>query len=331
MFCALGSDFLPEAICLPMLPIEKGPKMKKDLLKIFTIFFLMVNVTSAAAYSYSTLNFPGANNTIATGIDGETIVGKYTVVTKDYGFTYDGTNWLSYNYPGADGTLLYGIDNNQVVGTFFKAGIWYGVVHDGVDWTILNPPFPDVKDVFAYDIDDGMIVGGYVNSNGEWHGYLYDGTEWTSFDYPTATNFTIAGGIDGNVIVGTYETANSRHGFIFDGINWISLDHPSALSTSFRGIDGNNIVGSYYGSDSEYHAFLYDGTDWYDINQPGAISTSSADGVDGEYIVGRSSFLDGSRGFIASSDSSQVPEPKTMLLLASGLICIAGARRKIKM
>src|SRR5260370_35758436 len=76
----------------------------------------------ATSYTYSTITFPGATTTSASGINkyGE-IVGYYTTTEAVAGFLYTNGNFQSIKYAPGSSTYAGGIHNiGQIVGDFFN-------------------------------------------------------------------------------------------------------------------------------------------------------------------------------------------------------------------
>ncbi|MHC4843367.1 MAG: hypothetical protein ACYTEE_06150 [Planctomycetota bacterium] len=66
---------------------------------MFVIVLFYTNLTMSG--TWTTIDFPGAMQTIAWGIDGDNIVGNYFDLgnLSNRGFLYDGTNWITLDYP----------------------------------------------------------------------------------------------------------------------------------------------------------------------------------------------------------------------------------------
>jgi hypothetical protein len=93
----------------------KGEKMKSLLIVIAGLALLIV--ISSAEANWTTLDFPGAEETYTFGIGGGKIVGAYLDTSGNlHGFLYDGANWATLDFPGAGATELNGIDGNRIVG-----------------------------------------------------------------------------------------------------------------------------------------------------------------------------------------------------------------------
>jgi hypothetical protein len=72
--------------------------------------------------SFIPLDYPGATDTFAHGIDAGKIVGAYYDQNyKAHGFVYDVINssFIPLDYPGATDTFAHGIDAGKIVGVFF--------------------------------------------------------------------------------------------------------------------------------------------------------------------------------------------------------------------
>jgi len=270
--------------------------MKKAFVLMIAMMVFLAVCKDVFANSWTTLDYPGADHTIARDIDGSNIVGYYAYndnTGRGHGFLYDGTNWTSIDYPGALETSVWGVEGSNIVGYYYDSSSNnHGFLYDGTNWTTLD--YPGAKYTKVYGIDGSNIVGRYLDSSNNIHGFLYDGTNWTTLDYPGAIR-SKPKAIDGSNIVGHYYDGD-EHGFLYDGTNWTTLDYPGATQTEVHGIDGSKIVGAYYDA-SDPHSSFYDGTNWTTIDYPGSIY-GRAYGIDGNNIVGY--YYDGSawRGFL---------------------------------
>src|SRR5215471_1100622 len=124
----------------------------------------------AVAYTFTTVDVPGATSTIANGInDAGQIVGGFSDSTGGHGFLYTGGSFTTL--PG--GFDYHGInDAGQIVGSTFVQQTRVGFVLD-TDGTITTFSVPNFGRTFAFGINDvGQIVG-QVN-NLPFHGFLRD-------------------------------------------------------------------------------------------------------------------------------------------------------------
>ena len=77
----------------------------------------------------TTLDVPGADNTLAVGINDEgDVVGVYYLGAVSYGFIQHAGDFVTVDVPGAASTQIYGINNlGQISGSYLDtAGNWYG-------------------------------------------------------------------------------------------------------------------------------------------------------------------------------------------------------------
>ena len=92
-----------------------------------------MSVQDASSYTYSSIEYPEADDTYANGIDGSNIVGYYRNSTGNLnGFIFDGSSYTNLD-----------------------------VDIDGVN----------VASTFAYGIDGSNIVGRYKDGSNDWHGF----------------------------------------------------------------------------------------------------------------------------------------------------------------
>jgi len=114
-----------------------------------------------ASGSFSSLNYPGAQETFAYGInDSGQVVGWYEDGTgREHAFLYSSGTFTSFNYPGAT-TYAYGLnDMGDIVGSFQDAtGVQHGFIYSSGTFSSVN--YPRAIYTYLYGINDmGQIVG----------------------------------------------------------------------------------------------------------------------------------------------------------------------------
>jgi len=124
-------------------------------------------------FTYTTLDVPGATDTIAFGIDGNNIVGRYTDSGGSFhGFLFDGTTFLTLDDPSAVtgpglGTIAQGIRGNTIVGMYYPSPSWgepYGFEYNWTtnNWQTLIPPGM-AWGTAAHGVSGNNIVGYYAD------------------------------------------------------------------------------------------------------------------------------------------------------------------------
>lgn len=133
---------------------------------------------------YTTIAVPGANFTLAEGINNSgVIVGWYFVNgTSGYqGFVDDHGSFTTIDYPGYPNTYLAGINDSGLMiggyGTAVTIGStnyeWpHGFLYCAGTFTSFDAPFGDVEVTSPFAVNNkGEIVGGYVDSGGMNYGF----------------------------------------------------------------------------------------------------------------------------------------------------------------
>jgi probable HAF family extracellular repeat protein len=145
-----------------------------------------------------------------------------------------------------------------------------------------------------------QVVGFYGDiSTGNTRGFLLSNGKYTNIDFPRATGFTAATGInDSGEIVG-YFSDSATHGFIDQRGAFTQLDYPGAISTQAQGVNrAGEVVGSYTDANKNQHGFKYVQGAWTTIDIPNATATF-AQGVDSlGNIVGQYNDANGFHGFL---------------------------------
>jgi hypothetical protein len=99
---------------------EKGMREQRHLnFILICVAAVLLCSIGANAGTLTTLDIPGATETLVYDIDGDNIIGSYKTENDSmyHGFIYDGTTWNTIDMPGADQTMLYAIDGSVIVGS----------------------------------------------------------------------------------------------------------------------------------------------------------------------------------------------------------------------
>jgi hypothetical protein len=146
------------------------------LLAALVMVFGLSVPTNAIDYTWTTLDYPGAIETRAQGIDGGNIVGYYVDSNMMvHGFLYNGFTWTLLDKLGALYTDAHGIDGSNIVGQYAdNTWRYHGFLYHGATWTTLDYPSPGAFYTDALGIDGSNIVGYYWDASGVMHGFLAD-------------------------------------------------------------------------------------------------------------------------------------------------------------
>jgi probable HAF family extracellular repeat protein len=180
----------------------------------------------------TTLDFPGASDTYAFGInDSGTVVGYWDLldaggnVLANHGFTWKDGSFSEVNFPGSGDTSILGISaRGDLVGAWdsgITSPIAHGFVCSKKQCSSFDVPVPGATLTQADDINaNGQIVGAYIDANGVLHAFLLAGANFTSIDFPGAAS-TLAWGINSaGQVVGDYLNADgTTHGFLAQPAN----------------------------------------------------------------------------------------------------------------
>jgi len=263
------------------------------------------------AYAFYALDVPAelGGFTSAYGINNAgLIVGNFVTLAGDVdGFMFNKGKFTHVTVPGASADNRGGIndvnDLGQAVGSFADAET--GVEHSFVrskssQITVLPDAAPGAWLTEATGINNaGVIVGFFIDADGELHGFILSKGTNAAYDHPGATRTLLTRINDRGQIVGTWVDGDGhRHGFLLQDGAAISIDVPGALSTRCTGINnwGAN-VGWYVDENFVAHGFLLQDGRFTDIDFPGAEDTAALGINDHGVIVGT---YDGfSRGMVA--------------------------------
>jgi len=175
-----------------------------DWVATFAVAVLVsAQTVTAQQYTYTSIDFPGAMQTSAAGInDSDQVVGNYEDNSGAYhGFLWSAGQFTSIDFPSAPG------------------GAVSGTVAMGINNT-------------------GQIVGYYFGGGGNGcHGFLLSGGSFSSFDFPSASNLvcTLPMAInDSGEIVGDYQYNGGKDygGFLLSSAGFQAINYPTLPETN---------------------------------------------------------------------------------------------------
>lgn len=265
--------------------------INKKLLFGILLSALFAGHTHATAYSYKTIDFPGATNTQPASINASgQVTGNYSGGAFFYNSgTFTNIDVIGYYYCGSLNTCPYHMstiphsinDLGQVVG----GRSWESHDTGAVSFLYSSASGTSIKlnTGHARDINNGGQVVGYgtppVTS------VLYNAGTYTSISVTDLTNtLTFANGInDKGQIVGTYyywqDAAPIRHGFVYNGGSYLTLDIPNAASSYGSSINSSGQVAGFYTDTTGInHGFVYGDGAFKTFDVPGSIYSSTTEG-----------------------------------------------------
>lgn len=288
--------------------------MRQQLsLCLLTITLLLAMKALAAGQTYSTIDFPGSVENLATDInDFGQIVGEYTLSTSladRTGFLLSNGVFTSITYPSATSTRALGINRNgDIVGDHQKAGNnngvgnAYGYLLQNGSFTSIQFPNSDATTATGINAN-GDVVGWYFDKVGT-HGFLLTGGVYSTIDYPGAAAFTELWKInDAGLVAGRYKSAidGKYHVFILEnGVFTTIPEVPGAAQTApgnFSETGGlsqtGDIAGHYCSSNpcqlggvGNLHGFLFSGGVYTTFDFPSSVLTMAFGVNSSDQVVG---------------------------------------------
>jgi len=255
--------------------------------------------TLAQSRAYTTIDFPGATETGASGINNlGQIVGGYVLPDGSrHGFLYSGGIFTTIDDPNAlTSSEALGINNSgQIVGAFDLNTPEGGHVFEGAHaflysgglFTTLDYPATGVTHTTANKINNSSTIAGVYRFNGPGNGFLDVGGAFSTVNVPVALGCcTHDNGInDAGDVVGQYKAADSapRQGFVDFGGVFTTLNVPGASDTIAEDINNSRDIVGFYRSSGGDFGFLYSGGTFSAITFPSAFRTNDQGDIVGVY------------------------------------------------
>ena len=170
--------------------------------------------------NYTSIAFPGGNNTSIIGVANKTIFGSYTdQASHQRGFLYDysGKTYSSISYPGSTLTTIWSISDGVVYGQFVDpANLTHYFRYQSGHYVVIN--YPGSSESWGHGLYGNLLYGGYYDSNWNSHIYSYNGTNYASVTYPGSYDSWFNGGdpIGNKVWGGYYDSNGVSQVFVYD-------------------------------------------------------------------------------------------------------------------
>ncbi len=244
--------------------------------------------------NFVSFDFPGSNNTQATGIaPSGKIVGRY--VSADggqHGFALLNGSFSSIDVPGASFTDVTWINaRGDIVGSYSDSNGGHAFVLSEGSFKSIDVPGTNLT---GFGISNAGDVVGVEFVGGDFlhgHGYVFSRGTFTVIDVPGAVGTFPTMALSPTRIVGSYFASDSTfHGFqMFNG-QFTTIDFPNSTFTWITGINPEgDIVGFYNDQGGKQHGFVLSEGKFItvDVPVPGATLTEG-NGIDAEGdVVGR--------------------------------------------
>jgi probable HAF family extracellular repeat protein len=292
-------------------------------------------VAQSGSYNFVTLDAGGGNWTELYGINNNGVVTGISLDPNTFlgtGVIFNGGVPTLVSVPGAVDTEFYQINSaGQIATSYFGSdGIYHAAVYNSVNssWTYL-PDVAGYQENLAGGINNhGVVVGDpFVNTSFQGGvGWTWNGSSYSYFSAPGADPTTLGTATysinDAGQIVGYFQDSSGvQHGYLKTGSNFTTLDAPGANGlTSAQGINNLGYVTGYYVDASGIdNGYLWYNGQFTTINVPfaGATGTDITAINDQGDLVGW--YID-ANGNLHGFEAFSVPEPTTVILMATGLM-----------
>ena len=289
--------------------LMQGKDRSLMILVALGLLFANSRPACADAFNFVPFAFPGADITLAEGINNSGDIVGVAAEPFDSGFLYQGGNYSLF--PG-----IVSISNNGMI--LFNSPSGPAILFNGMV-TPVNVPGA----VIAINNKGSVLVSGGLQSGSTFH----------PINFPGSVSTTLRGINDLDEVVGSY-VLNGTHGFLYSDGVYTTIDFPGAVRSDAYAINNNGeIVGNYFfdqGKASGIQGFIYENGNFQTFAAFNFITEETETvptGInDFEEITGYQfeSVGGGTRSFVATP----VPEPESLGLVATGLMMIASVVRR---
>jgi len=232
-------------------------------------------------YSYETLDYPGASQTIFWGLDDfDGLAGQYAIAGGvSHAMTYRHGKFQALD-PDMLGTNFSAAGGPNDVGTTYggyadASGVQHGFAIRGRRFETVDFRGHLNSNVDAIDVS-GTILGVYWDADGVYHGMLSHNGNETPFDvYGARDTYPLGLNSEGDS-VGYWDTDGVvTHGYVRRANGQIStLDVPDAAGTAAFAINDRGQVAGYFADAAgALHGFVKTGQQIQQLDVPGGVAT----------------------------------------------------------
>src|SRR3984893_9900224 len=213
-----------------MLAVYGGRDMRNASL---LAFLFMASSVALAQGIYTQIDYPGAGQTQAWGVDGAgDIVGLYVdSSSNEHGFLLSNGSYATINYPNSYYTHPSGInDKGQIVGYTFPANA--GFIYDVPSQAFTTFSDPKAQETEAYCINNEGVIGGGVVEGNFTNGFILADSTFRIVSPPGSGDYGFVVGVTGSgaLIVETTSGANYIP-YLFSKNKYSKIPIPSELAT----------------------------------------------------------------------------------------------------
>src|SRR5262245_26045449 len=274
--------------------------MKYSTLRAFAVFvlvfvFAQLGVRPALAdpgrkfaFTFETIDVPGATVTQALGTNSHEIVGLFADAEGTHGFILRNGVFTRFDVPGALASFIDGINaRGDMVGGYVddQRALHGFFLRDGAV-TTLDPPGAVISQAVTVNSHDD-VVGTYMDATGTFHGFLWRDAAFTTIDVPNAPA-TFAGGINNEGQIVGFSIGQTIRGFRLDDGVFSSFEvADDGGLTDAEGINNRgDIVGNVGDNAGGVHGFILSEGVVTRVDVPGALFTQATTFTTSGQVVG---------------------------------------------
>jgi parallel beta-helix repeat protein/probable HAF family extracellular repeat protein len=237
----------------------------------------------AALDNIRTIDYPGAVNTRATGInDAGDIVGFYAdAAQKTHAFLLKQGKFTSLDFAGSTATQASAINSaGDIAGYYmYDDGLQHSFLYSAGTFTKIDVPGANFTG--ALGLNDNREVVGHTQFPGEsMKGFLWKQGQYSVFTYPETNTMACAFGnnASGDTVGHWRDPGGTIRGYLLRNGRYVSFEFPGAKGTMIDtgGVSlSGDVVGPYTAADGKTYGFLYSRGTFSTIAVPGAVATQA--------------------------------------------------------
>jgi parallel beta-helix repeat protein len=265
---------------------RKYDRRQLDQMKRFAALAFVLALAAAplaALDNFRTIDYPGAANTRATGINdaGDTVGFYVDAAQKTHAFLLKQGKFTSFDFAGATTTQATAINSvGDIAGYYtYDDGLQHSYLYSGGQFTKIDVPGANFTGALGLN-DNGEVVGHTQFPGESMKGFLWKQGQYSTYTFPETNTMACAFGNNANGDIAGHwrDTAGTIRGYVLRKGRYVSFEFPGAKGTMIDtgGISlSGDVVGPYTGADGKTYGFLYSKGTFTTIAVPGALATQA--------------------------------------------------------